>query len=82
MQPIFIASGTVCLVERGLYNDTEKSEAFFHLVQAETSSDAERKVREHYYAKTEASFGGGPYGTRYRVDDVTAWEQIGEIKLL
>jgi hypothetical protein len=82
MQQIFIVAGQLRTVDRGLYEDVEKIGPFFHLVPAATASEAESKVHEHYEKKSQASCGGGPYGLRYSVQEMDAWEQIGELKLL
>jgi hypothetical protein len=82
MEPIFIVAGQLRAVDRGLYKDVEKTSPFFHLVQAATASAAESRVHEHYEKKSEAEGGGSPYGMRYYVQEMDAWEQIGELKLL
>jgi hypothetical protein len=82
MEPIFIVAGDLVVKDIGLYREEETTRRFMHLVQAATSSAAEARVIEHYEAKEAENCALTPYCTRYRLQNIEAWEQIGEIRLL
>ena len=75
---LFIVTATVTHVERGIEHDTETVMHPMHPVEADSSSQAEEIVRAHYVGKSDCS---GPYGSRYSVADLNAYEYLSKATL-
>lgn len=75
---LIITTADIEHTSRGLESDRVKTRQVIHAVEAKDTDDACRIVRTFYEQKSDSD----PYGERYRVLDVEAFEQLSEASLV